>query len=62
MTQFGNATREEIDKLLTVKLSEALDEEDTDLIIKGLVGIEVLSVKANETAIIIMTLPTNLRE
>ncbi len=33
------------------------DEEDTDLIIKGLVGIEVLSVKANETAIIIMTLP-----
>ena len=27
LTQFGNATREEIDKLLTVKLSEALDEE-----------------------------------
>jgi transcriptional regulator of arginine metabolism len=32
-------------------------DDDADRIIKGLVGIEVLSVNANETTIIIMTLP-----
>ena len=32
-------------------------DNDADKIIKGLVGIEVLSIKANETAIIVMTLP-----
>ncbi len=32
-------------------------DNDADKIIKGLVGIEVLSIKANETVIIIMTLP-----
>ena len=32
-------------------------DNDADKIIKGLVGIEVLSIRANETAIIIMTLP-----
>ena len=34
-----------------------LADDDAERIIKGLVGIEVLSVNANETAIIIMTLP-----
>jgi transcriptional regulator of arginine metabolism len=32
-------------------------DNDADKIIKGLVGIEVLSIKANETALIVMTLP-----
>ncbi len=34
-----------------------LADDDADKIIKGLVGIEVLSINSNETAIIIMTLP-----
>jgi transcriptional regulator of arginine metabolism len=32
-------------------------DDDADRIIQGLVGIEVLSIKSNETTIIIMTLP-----
>ena len=34
-----------------------LPDDDADKIIKGLVGIEVLAINANETTIIIMTLP-----
>lgn len=39
------------------KFKMLFPDDDADKIIKGLVGIEVLSIKANETTIIIMTLP-----
>jgi transcriptional regulator of arginine metabolism len=39
------------------KFKMLFPDDDADKIIKGLVGIEVLSIKANETTIIIITLP-----